>query len=143
MNLRPLGYEGDGGSHVGPLRATYSNKNAAFPPPLLLSVALSCHQFPHNSRTVWQIESSRVLTPELSSPLTFQPVQGYFHALRASHIINSRKEGTVCCPSSWKERHFATNWAGAACLLAKRLNTASRLHADWPRPTTRASRTGT
>ncbi len=52
LNLRPLGYEGDGGSHVEPLRATYSNKNAAFPPFVLLSVALSCHQFPHNSRTV-------------------------------------------------------------------------------------------
>ena len=49
---RPLGYEGNGDSNVGPLRATYSNKTAASLPLLLLSVALICYQFPHNSRKV-------------------------------------------------------------------------------------------
>ena len=48
---RKLGYEGDGGSRVCPLTMRYRYKRAASPPPVLPSVALGCHPFPHNSRT--------------------------------------------------------------------------------------------
>ena len=52
LNPRPLGYEGNGWGDAEQLVATSTNETAALPPPLLLSVAVSCRQFPHNSRTV-------------------------------------------------------------------------------------------
>ena len=48
-------------------RRACSLLNAAFPPFVLLSVALSCHQYPHNSRTVSKLNPAEQLNSDCRS----------------------------------------------------------------------------
>ncbi len=54
------------------------------------------------------------------------------------------EDGIVYAVTEFLEGETLRDQLGrVACLRARRSNTVSRLDADWPRPTTRASRTGT